>query len=64
VPQSEADQIVEQLRARNVPVEYLLFPDEGHGVVKLPNRIKAYTAIAEFLAKHLQQGPASGSGGS
>ena len=54
VPQSEADQMVEKLRARQVPVEYLLFPDEGHGVVKLPNRIKAYTAIADFLAKHLQ----------
>ncbi len=54
VPQSEADQIVESLRARSVPVDYLLFPDEGHGVVKLPNRIRAYTAIAEFLDKHLK----------
>jgi dipeptidyl aminopeptidase/acylaminoacyl peptidase len=53
VPQEESDQLVERLRARNHPVEYLLFPDEGHGIVKIPNRIKAYTAIGEFLDRHL-----------
>lgn len=53
VPQIESDQMVESLRARSHPVEYLLFPDEGHGIVKIPNRIRAYTAIAEFLHKHL-----------
>ena len=53
VPQVESDQMVAQLRARNHPVEYLLFPDEGHGIVKLENRIKAYTAIAELLDQHL-----------
>lgn len=53
VPQEESDQMVEQLRARNHPVEYLLFPDEGHGIVKLPNRIQAYTAIGEFLDRYL-----------
>jgi dipeptidyl aminopeptidase/acylaminoacyl peptidase len=53
VPQEESDQMVEQLRARSHPVEYLLFADEGHGIVKIPNRIKAYTAIGEFLDRHL-----------
>jgi dipeptidyl aminopeptidase/acylaminoacyl peptidase len=53
VPQEESDQMVEQLRARSHPVEYLLFPDEGHGIVKLPNRIRAYTAIGAFLDQHL-----------
>jgi dipeptidyl aminopeptidase/acylaminoacyl peptidase len=53
VPQEESDQMVEQLRARSQPVEYLLFPDEGHGILKLPNRIKAYTAVAEFLDRYL-----------
>jgi dipeptidyl aminopeptidase/acylaminoacyl peptidase len=53
VPQEESDQLVEQLRARNHPVEYLLFPDEGHGIVKIPNRIQAYTAIGAFLDRHL-----------
>lgn len=53
VPQEESDQMVESLRARNHPVEYLLFPDEGHGIVKLPNRVRAYTAIGEFLGRYL-----------
>ncbi|HTE17180.1 MAG TPA: prolyl oligopeptidase family serine peptidase, partial [Armatimonadota bacterium] len=53
VPQEESDQMVEKLRARSHPVEYLLFPDEGHGIVKLPNRVKAYTAIGCFLDRHL-----------
>jgi dipeptidyl aminopeptidase/acylaminoacyl peptidase len=53
VPQVESEQLVAQLRARNHPVEYLLFPDEGHGIVKQQNRIKAYTAIGEFLDLHL-----------
>jgi dipeptidyl aminopeptidase/acylaminoacyl peptidase len=53
VPQEESDQMVGKLRARGHPVEYLLFPDEGHGIVKLPNRVKAYTAVGEFLGRHL-----------
>lgn len=53
VPQVESDQMVAQLRERGHPVEYLLFPDEGHGIVKVENRIKAYTAIAEFLDRYL-----------
>ncbi len=53
VPVGEAEQMVEALRARNHPVTYLRFEDEGHGVVKLPNRIKAYGAIAEFLDEHM-----------
>lgn len=56
VPQVESDQMVARLRARNHPVEYLLFPDEGHGIVKIPNRIRAYTAIAGFLQRHLLGG--------
>ncbi|HEY9857736.1 MAG TPA: S9 family peptidase, partial [Stenomitos sp.] len=44
VPKTEADQIVASLKGRSHPVEYLLFDDEGHGVVKLPNRIKSFTA--------------------
>ena len=54
VPQSESDQIVEALRARGGEVDYLLFPDEGHGVVKLSNRITCWTAVADFLDRHLK----------
>jgi dipeptidyl aminopeptidase/acylaminoacyl peptidase len=53
VPQVESDQMVQRLRERDHPVEYLLFPDEGHGIKKLPNRIKAYTAIGAFLDRYL-----------
>jgi dipeptidyl aminopeptidase/acylaminoacyl peptidase len=53
VPISEAEQLVEALRARGVPVEFLVFNDEGHGVVKLHNKLTAYPAIVAFLDQHL-----------
>lgn len=56
VPRHESDQIVAALRERGVPVEYLVFPDEGHGMVKLANKIACYGAIAAFLDRHLQAG--------
>lgn len=49
VPVGEAEQIVAALRARNVPVEYLRFEDEGHGLIKRANRVKAYPEVARFL---------------
>ncbi len=58
VPVVEAEQIVENLRSRKVPVEYILFPDEGHGWRKVPNRIRSTVAITEFFAKHLAAAPA------
>jgi dipeptidyl aminopeptidase/acylaminoacyl peptidase len=56
VPLVEAEQIVENLKGRGVPVEYILFPDEGHGWRKVPNRIRSVTALVEFFRKHLQPG--------
>ncbi len=53
VPVGEAEQIVAALRARNVPVDYLRFADEGHGLVKRANRLIAYPAIARFLDEHI-----------
>jgi dipeptidyl aminopeptidase/acylaminoacyl peptidase len=53
VPQSEAEQIVAAVKARNGVVEYLLFPDEGHGVSKIPNQIIAYTKVGDFLDLNL-----------
>lgn len=53
VPVVEAEQVVERLRERGVPVEYILFPDEGHGFRKLPNRIRAGVAIATWFARYL-----------
>ncbi len=55
VPVGEAEQVVDALRKRNVPVEYLRFEDEGHGIVKRANRLVVYPAIARFLDKHLKK---------
>lgn len=54
VPKSEADQMAAAMKARGAEVEYLLFEDEGHGLAKLPNKVKGYEAVAEFLEKHLK----------
>ncbi len=54
VPVGEAEQIVAALRARDVPVEYLRFADEGHGLVKRANRLIAYPAIARFLDAYVR----------
>jgi dipeptidyl aminopeptidase/acylaminoacyl peptidase len=53
VPVGEAEQIVTALRTHHIPVEYLRFDDEGHGLVKRANRLIAYPAIACFLEEHL-----------
>ncbi len=53
VPLEEAEQIVTAVRKRGLSVEYLVFPDEGHGLVKRANRLVAYPAIARFLDEHL-----------
>ena len=53
VPLGEAEQLVAALRWPDVPVELLVFDDEGHGVIRLKNKQIAYTAIIDFLAKHL-----------
>jgi dipeptidyl aminopeptidase/acylaminoacyl peptidase len=56
VLQVESDEIVAAVRANNVPVEYVVFPDEGHGFTKRDNRIKASDAYVEFLDKYLVAG--------
>jgi dipeptidyl aminopeptidase/acylaminoacyl peptidase len=53
VPVVEAEQIVEELRRREVPVDYVLFPDEGHGWRKTANRIRSTVAIVRFFEQHL-----------
>lgn len=50
VKQAESDQIVDAMKARNIPVTYVLFPDEGHGFHR-PENSKAFNAVAEgFLS--------------
>jgi dipeptidyl aminopeptidase/acylaminoacyl peptidase len=53
VKQAESDQIVNAMRQKHIPVEYLLFPDEGHGFARPENRLKFYAAAEAFLAKYL-----------
>jgi dipeptidyl aminopeptidase/acylaminoacyl peptidase len=53
VPVVEAEQIVETLKGRGTPVEYILFPDEGHGWRKVPNRVRSTTAMVDFFRRHL-----------
>lgn len=50
----EADEIVAAARKNGVPVEYLLFEDEGHGLKKRVNRQRAYGAIRAFLDRYLK----------
>jgi dipeptidyl aminopeptidase/acylaminoacyl peptidase len=52
-PVTEADQLVRAIRAQGGEVEYLRFPDEGHGIRKLTNRVTAYRRIARFLERTL-----------
>jgi dipeptidyl aminopeptidase/acylaminoacyl peptidase len=53
VPVVEAEQVVQTLRQRRVPVEYVLFPDEGHGWRKTPNRIRSTVAIVRWFDRYL-----------
>ncbi len=59
VLQVESDEIVAAVKSNNVPVEYVLFPDEGHGFTKRENRIKASNAFVKFLDEHLKGAPAA-----
>ena len=60
VLQVESDEIVAAAKKNGVPVEYIVFPDEGHGFVKKENEIKGYTAVLVFLEKYLKGAAGSG----
>jgi len=54
VLQVESDEIVAAVRANGVPVEYIIFDDEGHGFRKKENKIEGYRAVLDFLDQHLK----------
>lgn len=54
VQKKESDAIVETVKKNNVPVEYIVFADEGHGFVKKENEIKGYRQILQFLDKYIK----------
>ena len=55
VLQVESDELVEKVRANNVPVEYVVFPDEGHGFQRRANRIKAQESYLAFLNRYVRK---------
>lgn len=55
VLQVESDELVEKVRANNVPVEYVVFPDEGHGFQRRANRITAQEAYLTFLNRYVRK---------
>jgi dipeptidyl aminopeptidase/acylaminoacyl peptidase len=54
VLQIESDELVAAVKANGTPVEYLVFPDEGHGFQRKVNRIAASEAYLQFLDQHLR----------
>jgi pimeloyl-ACP methyl ester carboxylesterase len=53
VVETESRDLVEDLRQLGRDVDYLVFEDEGHDVLKLENRVRCYDAIVGFFSKHL-----------
>ena len=55
VPVVEAEQVVDSLKKRGIAVEYVLFPDEGHGWRKTPNRVRSTVAVTRWFEKYLKE---------
>ena len=54
VLKAESEEIVDAVKKKGVPVELLLFPNEGHGFARKETQEKAYTATLKFLDKYLK----------
>ena len=54
VLQVESDEMVEGVKKNGVPVEYVIFEDEGHGFLKKENQIEGYGKIKTFLDRYLK----------
>ncbi len=50
---SEAEELVTAMQQKHIPVTYVVFPDEGHGFARPPNRLAFYAIAEAFLAEHL-----------
>ena len=53
VIEQESRELVEHLQEIGKEVDYLMFPDEGHDVLKYENRVKVYTTMTDFFVEHL-----------
>ncbi len=54
VVEAESRDLVEALRAQGKTVEYLMFENEGHDVLKFENRVRCYQAITDFFVRYLK----------
>jgi dipeptidyl aminopeptidase/acylaminoacyl peptidase len=50
---AESDQIVEVMQKKNLPVTYVVFPDEGHGFARPENNMAFFAITEAFLSTHL-----------
>ncbi len=53
VKEAESRQIAEAMQERNIPVTYVIYPDEGHGFARPENRLSFFAVTEAFLAEHL-----------
>jgi dipeptidyl aminopeptidase/acylaminoacyl peptidase len=53
VKQAESDRIVAAMKAKHIPVTYVLFPDEGHGFARPENNLAFFAVVEAFLSAHL-----------
>ena len=60
VPQHESDKMVETLKKMGRKVEYVIYPDEGHGFTRRPNRIDNMQRTVAFFREHLSAKSAPG----
>lgn len=54
VKQEESDRLVKQMLSKNIPVTYVLYPDEGHGFSRPENRLSFFAVTEAFLYQHLR----------
>ncbi len=57
VPLIHGEQMRDALVARNVPVEWVTYTDEGHGFLLEANRFDFYRRVTDFLARNIQGAP-------
>ena len=53
VKQSETEKIVSLMREKQKSIEYILYPDDGHNILRPLNRLDLFGRIEKFLSKHL-----------
>jgi dipeptidyl aminopeptidase/acylaminoacyl peptidase len=53
VEKSQSDQLVKSMQDRGIPVDYHIYPDEGHGFLKFDNTKKCFTSVVDFYKKQM-----------